>query len=382
MTTSTLSGTLSGLTIGRSQVPRTVFSDTCFTLRLFRRGRRETGANRWTCVIVSAVGLAGCTGRNRQGMNDRKAPVITVAVLALVVSCAATPPIDAGYANRVAEFETVVKLPFVTNRAIEYGRDEQRFYGNELGGLSGGTCAVGVDDDDGEGELVGVEGGTVLSTIASLEPYREQGIVVYFHGYYEDFERSCRRAATFKRRLGLDGGFLLFTWPANSTPLTYGDDVDDLEASVPVFLAFLDELGRRFEPQNVSIIGHSLGSRGLVEALRQWPAHSERFRDLVLIAADMDRDLFIDALPTLRSQIEEITVIASDRDLALKVSETVNWAPRLGQSDGVTIEGVTFFDVTDIADTHFSGHVYHLRNGAVVDIIRRVLADEPEPDMP
>ena len=307
-----------------------------------------------------------------------------VAVLALVVSCAAVPSIDTDYSDRITEFETVIKLPFVTNRAIEYDRSEQRFYGNDLGGLSGGTCAVGIgdDDDEGEGELVGVEGGTVLHTIASLEPYRDKGIVVYFHGYYEDFERSCRRAATFKRRLGLEGGFLLFTWPANSTPLTYGEDVEDLEASTPVFLEFLDDLGRRYGPQKVSIVGHSLGTRGLVAALQEWPTEGDRFRDLVLIAADIDRDLFIDALPTLRSHIEEITVIASDRDLALRVSETVNWAPRLGQSDGVEIEGVTFFDVTDIADTHFSGHVYHLRNDAVVDIIRRVLVGETASESP
>jgi len=316
-------------------------------------------------------------------MKHRQAPLVSIAAFALVVSCAATPAIDSDSAKRADAFDTTIELPFITNRAIEFRANGARYYGNEVGGLSGGRCVVGVnEDDDGEGELIGISGDTVLHTLSTLDAYRDAGIVVYFHGYYEDFERSCRRAATFKRRLGVGHGFLLFTWPANSTPLTYGDDVADLEASVPVFLKTLGELGRRFGARNVSIIGHSLGSRGLVETLRQWAPGEDRFRDLILVAADIDRDAFIDVLPQLRSHIDEITVLASDRDLALRVSETVNRAPRLGQSDDVDIEGVTIVDVTDIADSHFSGHVYHLRNDGVVDIIRAVLESVPGEEKP
>ncbi|MEO1203543.1 MAG: alpha/beta hydrolase, partial [Pseudomonadota bacterium] len=254
---------------------------------------------------------------------------------------------------------------------------DERYYSNELGGLSAGRCAVGIESgSDGDGSLIGTESSTVLETVASLEPYRDSGIVVYFHGYYEDFERSCRRAATFKRRLASGDGFLLFSWPANSTPLTYGADVADLEASTPVFLEFLNELGRRHGPENISIIGHSLGTRGLVKALSDWPDSEGRFRNLVLIAADIDRERFVEAVPILKERIDEITVLVSDRDLALRVSETVNDAPRLGQSDGVVIDGVTFFDVTDIANQHLTGHIYHLRNDRVVDIIRRVLSGD------
>ncbi len=312
-------------------------------------------------------------------MRHRKTPLFAAAAIALVVSCAAAPPIGEEFASRAAEFETIVELPFVTNRAIEINWRNERHYGNEIGGLSGGRCTVGLDaDEDGEGKLIGTEGSTVLETVASLDADRDAGIIVYFHGYYEDFQRSCRRAATFKRRLALDGGFLLFSWPANSTPLTYGDDVADLEASTPVFLEFLNELGRRHGAGNISIVGHSLGTRGLVGALREWPEGEGRFRNLVLIAADIDRQRFVDAVPILKDRIEEITVLVSDRDLALRISETVNDAPRLGQSDGVVIDEVTFFDVTDIADQHLTGHIYHLRNDGVVDIIRRALSASDE----
>lgn len=309
--------------------------------------------------------------------RHRRTPLFAGAAVALVVSCAAAPPIDEDYEARAADYANVVELPFVTNRAIDINWRDERYYSNELGGLSAGRCAVGIESDsDGDGSLIGTESSTVLETVASLEPYRDAGIVVYFHGYYEDFERSCRRAATFKRRLTLGDGFLLFSWPANSTPLTYGADVADLEASTPVFLEFLNELGRRHGPENISIIGHSLGTRGLVKALSDWPDSEGRFRNLVLIAADIDRERFVEAVPILKERIEEITVLVSDRDLALRVSETVNDAPRLGQSDGVVVDGVTFFDVTDIANQHLTGHIYHLRNDRVVDIIRRVLSGD------
>jgi esterase/lipase superfamily enzyme len=263
-------------------------------------------------------------------------------------------------------------VDFVTNRAVEARRDGERYFGNEPGPLSAGRCAVALGEDDSDARLVAVSERPVSEALSGVSA-GQQRVVVYFHGYYEDFERSCRRAAVFRERLALDAGFLLFSWPANSTPFTYSDDVRDLEASVPAFLEVLDKVGRRVGRDNVSIVAHSLGSRGLVRALRSRPAGEKPFRDLVLIAADIDRSRFLEALPVLRSQVEQLTVLVSDRDLALRLSEAVNRAPRLGQSLPAPVEGVVVRDVTAIADTHLSGHIYHLRNERVVDLIRDVL---------
>jgi esterase/lipase superfamily enzyme len=269
--------------------------------------------------------------------------------------------------------EAAASVTFVTNRGVVVGRDAGRRFGNEPGPLAAGRCFVSLGEDEGDARLVAVSEHSPASVLGELAA-RQSGVVVYFHGYYEDFERSCRRAATFQAKLAMDAGFLLFSWPANSTPFTYRDDVRDLEASVPAFLQLLDELGQVVGRGNVSIVAHSLGSRGLVRALRRWPASSERFRDLVLIAADMDRELFLEALPALREQVDQLTILASERDLALRLSEAVNQAPRLGQALEEPLEGVVIRDVTAIADTHLSGHLYHLRNERVVAIIRDVLA--------
>jgi esterase/lipase superfamily enzyme len=294
-----------------------------------------------------------------------------LAALALLGGCVDAPSIgsqdDAAASSRVH---------FVTNRAVETRESGERYFGNEPGPLTAGRCAVSLGEDDSDARLVAVSERPPQEILDGLAAAHRQ-VIVYFHGYYEDFERSCRRAAVFQDRLGMDAGFLLFSWPANSTPFTYSDDVRDLEASIPAFLDLLDDLGERVGRGNVSIVAHSLGSRGMVRALRQRPGSREPFRDLVLIAADMDRARFLEALPAVRAQVDRLTILVSGRDLALRLSEAVNQAPRLGQALEAPIEGVSVLDVTAIADTHLSGHIYHLRNPRIVELIRGVLLHEP-----
>jgi esterase/lipase superfamily enzyme len=305
--------------------------------------------------------------------------LLLLAACALLTACVEAPSIGAAPGDGARAGQDVSELAFVTNRGVVRRRNGERRFGNEPGALAGGRCSVALDEDGVDARVVAVSESTAARTLDELTS-RHGEIVVYFHGYYEDFERSCRRAAVFREALALDAGFLLFSWPANSTPFTYGDDVRDLEASIPAFLDLLDSLGQRVGRDRVSIVAHSLGSRGLVRALRDWPATGDRFRDLVLIAADVDRALFLEALPALRDQVERLTILVSGRDLALRISEAVNQAPRLGRSLEAPMDGVDIRDVTAIADTHLSGHLYHLRNDRVVDIIREVLERDREPE--
>ena len=266
-----------------------------------------------------------------------------------------------------------VEVPFVSNRLKTADPDPRRAYGNDLGPLSGGSCIVDIAARSGRGELLRVLEGDPEQSLEKLETFRGKGIVVYIHGYYEDFERSCRRAAVFKSRLGPELGFLLFSWPANSTPFTYGADVADLEASTPQFIELLRELSRIHDPGTISVIAHSLGTRGLVEALRSNPTPAVPLRDLILIASDMDREKFLDVLPQLRGRASNITLFVSGRDLPLRLSEVVNGGARLGRTGPGPIDDVRVIDVTDYESTHLSGHLYHLRNDVVLAQLRELL---------
>lgn len=297
---------------------------------------------------------------------------VALAVLLMLAGCGGAPAIGDG-SSAGADEEGAVLLPFLTNRAIEAGSDGKRRYGNTLGALSGGRCTVVLGEGLRDARVAAVSERPLPAVLESLTDRGGRPVVVYFHGYYEDFERSCRRAAVFRERLGLTGGFLLFSWPANSTPVTYGADVRDLEASVPVFAEALASIADRFGRGNISIVAHSLGSRGLVSALQQAPVSDVRFRDLLLLAADIGRSRFLEALPALRARVGQLTVLVSGRDRALRLSEAVNRAPRLGQSRDLSAPGIEIRDMSEIADAHLSGHLYHLRNERAVDIIREVL---------
>ena len=310
-------------------------------------------------------------------MNSRVRFVLASAAFC-AAACTPEPAIN-GPMKTAEDSDVRVDVPFVTNRNIEEDDEGNRRFGNEIGEISAGSCRVGLEVGDGyEGELLGVSRDSTQTVFEALDPSPLGGIVVYIHGYYEDFDRNCRRASIFKHRLGANADFLMFSWPANSSALDYTEDVEDMQRSTPAFLDLIDRLGERFGPERVNIVAHSLGSRAAVRALQNWTPGNRKYRSLVLVAADMDRSEFIEALPELQARVTNITVLASDRDRPLRASEAVNDAPRLGQADDVDIDGVKLIDVTAIADEHFSGHVYHLRNAKVAQIIRQILIDAPE----
>jgi len=276
-----------------------------------------------------------------------------------------------------AETEESASVTFLTNRNVAQETDRTVLFGNRLGSLAAGRCHVELGEGERDTHLLSAERLTPEAALDTVTRAPEEGTVVYIHGYYEDFERACRRAAIFKDRLGDARDFLLFTWPANSTPLTYGADVEDLLASVAQLTEVLERLGERIGPGRISIIGHSLGSRGLMRSLEAPAPTTEKFRDLILIAADVDRDRFREVLPAIKARVERVTVLVSDHDLALRASQLVNRAPRLGQAAGADLGDVERIDVSAFESTHLSGHIYHLRNDQVIDAIRRVLASDP-----
>jgi esterase/lipase superfamily enzyme len=271
------------------------------------------------------------------------------------------------------EGREITELLFLTNRSAGAGDAPADAFGNRTGALSGGICRVDTAARGGRGSLESVSPQSAESVYAALEADAAKGLIVYVHGYYEDFERSCRRAAVFRANLGLEQQFLLFSWPANSTPLTYGADVADLEASTPVITDTIREIARRIGPQSLSVVAHSLGTRGTVEAMQAARVADQPLRDLVLLASDMDRDRFAAALPELRQRVARITLLVSSRDLPLRVSRVVNGTPRLGQVGVDPAQDVTIVDVSDLEGQSLSGHIYHLRSEAVLARLREIL---------
>ena len=91
--------------------------------------------------------------------------------------------------------------------------------------------------------------------------------MLYTHGYLIDFERGAKRAALFQENYGLEGRLVWFTWPSDGNALEYAGDETDMAWSVPHLAETLKHMGERFGWGNFDVVGHSLGTRGVVAAL-------------------------------------------------------------------------------------------------------------------
>jgi len=279
---------------------------------------------------------------------------------------------DAASANR----ETV---PFVAVRAIEQDRKGFRYYGSARGEMSAGVCTVDLDARTNRQILELQQHGLddVLDRFfASGSP-----VIVYVHGYNVSFDESCRDAALFQQRLGLEHRLLFFSWPAEGKMMGYLRDVGDLAWSVVPLRDLLVTLIDRFGSRNVVLIGHSLGAKGVVDAataLGDVPGARE-LGHVVLIAPDIDGDVFIRDFAGLRAVASTVTAYVSPEDRVLKASRNLRDDPRLGESV-VGLSELPGIDVVDVMQGFWprgSGHLYHLQSRAVAEDLREVLSGSP-----
>lgn len=269
-------------------------------------------------------------------------------------------------------------IPFLTTRAVETGSDGKRRYTTDVATVSGGQCDVELYV---EGELEAsngpVEPHSQDSIIQGLRAHGGEGVLVYLHGYNTSLRRACREAAMVAYRTGFAGRFLLISWPASRWGVTYQQDARRFAQSMPAILNILDDLGRTLGYENVNIIAHSMGSRLVLSEI---PASDDGrlFNNLILVAADVDSDLFVDALPLLKQRVRNISLLVSSADRLLMLSRTLNLGERLGQDDDFEAEAVHVVDVSDFDNLGFGGHVYHLESDRVGEVLRRILSNEGE----
>lgn len=128
----------------------------------------------------------------------------------------------------------------------------------------------------------------------------------------------------------------------------------------------------------LDIVAHSLGSRGVLQALVRM-AYRERvapvLTELVFIAPDIDADIFRQELPLVQQMASRITVYASENDKPLKLSHEVHGYPRLDEAgDYLTVlEGVDTIDISNISNRRYSGHLYHLFDPEVIGDLTQLL---------
>ena len=310
---------------------------------------------------------------------------------------AAEQPHPPGEEKDVMERKTErVSVPFVTLRNRTGDTTPANYYGGSRGSLEAGVCTVsfsplrGLEDiaetvpfyiPDEKIEVASIKEASLTQLergIESLPAKARANLVLYLHGYQLDSAKSCRRGALLQRALGLAERLLLFSWPADGNMLKYTWDEADLVWSVPHIATFLERIVSISGAGSVDVVAHSLGARGIVQALiRLSYRNSGRMilNELVLIAPDIDTDMFRQELTQLKSVVRRVTVYVSENDKALKLSQEVHGYPRLGQGGEhlAIFTDVESIDISGIGLRRFSGHIYHLFNPEVINDLTELL---------
>ncbi|MBI1398659.1 alpha/beta hydrolase [Hyphomonas sp.] len=233
----------------------------------------------------------------------------------------------------------------------------------------------------------------------ALKDRNSDSVLLFVHGFNTPFEdaliRSAQLSVDLSRRNVFDVGVpVLFSWPsAGQVSLEdYRGDQDRSIAAAPYLEQFLDVITDNAEIHRINIIAHSMGNRILTQALESYAGdYLERHgRDdlefrIILVAADVDRDIFEATTGILDNLQANVTIYTSDADRALHVSEIVNSKLRLGDTNGDKpfIRANPYYqtvDATGIATELFGvGHNYYSDNPFILgDIVCALAEANPE----
>ncbi len=309
-----------------------------------------------------------------------------------------------------------VRVFYGTNRARTGEADPTRFYGTKRGDLQFGYADVTIPETHKEGELetpsrwsmltIGVDSAAARKRFVLLQavqplardrflgslrvslaatPSRE--LLVFVHGYNNSFEDASRRVAQLVYDLDFDGTPAMFSWPSAESTTSYTVDEAAVAVSGRRLADFLQVVAAEAGATRVHLIAHSMGNRALLDALPLYLAKrtpekpGSRLGQIVFTAPDVDRDLFVDAIPGLAGAAERMTLYASDSDKALRTSELLHGAPRAGLAGTrlVTLAGLDSIDMSSI-EADLMGHSYFADNtGAMYDLFRLLWRGDPPP---
>lgn len=197
----------------------------------------------------------------------------------------------------------------------------------------------------------------------SEQPPTQREAMIFVHGFNTAFIEGVYRTAQLANDLHLPGVTAHYSWPSLGAPLAYAHDRD----SVLFARDGLIEMVRRTAdagPQRILLIAHSMGAHLVMEALRQMALSRDpvfdRIGGVVLIAPDIDVELFRQQASAIGRLPQPFLVVISQRDRVLTLSARLTGeTARLGNlqaSESVADLSVTLVDVTAFGsgDGHFT----------------------------
>jgi esterase/lipase superfamily enzyme len=201
-------------------------------------------------------------------------------------------------------------------------------------------------------------------------------LMVFVHGYNEEFPEASRMVAQFAEDLKFSGPVVLFSWPSQGSLTGYTVDETNAQWSQSHFLEVMSAILEQVPAHSIYLVGHSMGNRIIGNAMitlsgERLESDLMRFREIIMIAPDIDADVFRkDMAPRLARTGIHMTLYASSKDRALLASKAFHGHPRAGDSGEalVVVEGLETIDAS-VASGGLLGHSYFAEDRRIMEDI-------------
>ncbi len=165
--------------------------------------------------------------------------------------------------------------------------------------------------------------------------------VVYVHGFNNTMAEGVYRVAQMHHDLEVPGVAVHYAWPSRGSALGYVYDRDSVLFARSGLVSLLDEV-EDAGARDIVIVAHSMGAFLTMEGLRQMvlkggPGALDRIKGVVLIAPDLDLDVFLSQARDIGTLPEPFVIFGSSRDRILNISATLSGTgDRLGNIDSIS----------------------------------------------
>ena len=218
-----------------------------------------------------------------------------------------------------------------------------------------------------------------VNAAAASGPHSRIG-AMFVHGFNTNFAESLMRHVQLRHDLAAPGVGVLFSWPTAANLLAYAVDREHALFSRDSLVETM-QLMRRTRLSGYNLIAHSMGAFLAMESLRTLAllgdrASLGRIGAVVLIAADLEVDLFRrQAEPVLAAGVP-IYLLVSSQDRALRWSATLRGESRrvgnvytreeLGGLD------VGIIDLSAVNPGEITGHLKVGSSPELIALVRRM----------
>lgn len=314
------------------------------------------------------------------------------------------PTRDIGVANEKNYAE--VEVFYGTNRKASDNLVTNAYYSSQRGkGTDLGMVRVSIPRDHRMGELeqaslLKLEFRanpekhimiTELSKLASDKFYamlkgrllagERNSAFIFVHGYNVGFVDAARRTAQMAYDLAFPGVATFFSWPSEGDIASYTVDEANIEWAEEDLTNFIQNFLEKSGVENVFVIGHSMGNRGLTKALinidKRSPILAKRIREIIIAAPDIDKETFQKSIaPALVNIGAPVTLYVSSVDKALIASKKVHGYSRAGDVIGGVVlwPGIETIDASNVS-TDLLGHSYYGESSSILSDLFYIIRD-------